>query len=106
MRIQFLQAKQDIAKNKLVTDPFIRGDNRFKEILGYISNWTIDKIKTEELLATDFEEYYCSLKINFKLPCKHLISKTRPIPLAIINKRWLLERPIISSFIKSSDIIS
>ena len=87
MRIYFLQAKQDIAKNKLVTDLFIREDNRFKEILGYISNWIIDKIKTKELLAIDFEEYYYSLKINFRLPYKYLIPKTGPIPLSIINKR-------------------
>ena len=56
MRLQYLQVKHDITKNKLAIDLFIRGDNRFNELLGYISNWAIDKIKTEELLATDFED--------------------------------------------------
>ncbi|CAG8767262.1 14497_t:CDS:2 [Gigaspora margarita] len=76
MRLQHLKASMRTGSNKVAIDPFIYRDPRFNI---YENNGTCE----------------CSNKINFTLPCQHMISKDRTISLSMIDKRWFLERPDI-----------
>ncbi|CAG8851740.1 21796_t:CDS:2, partial [Gigaspora margarita] len=102
MRIQHLKASIRQGSNKVAIDPFIRRNPKFSELIGYVSTWAIDKIKrmlqsitNEPNIHENAETCECLIKINYKLPCIHMIPKNGPIPLSIINRRWLLERPDI-----------
>ncbi|CAG8584967.1 20804_t:CDS:2, partial [Gigaspora margarita] len=101
MRLQHLKAAVNTGSNKVAVDPFILRNPRFSELIGNISVWAINKIKQtlqkyKELIAYKSDEICeCTIKINYKLPCIHMIPKHGPIPLATIDNRWLLERPDI-----------
>ncbi|CAG8654109.1 7086_t:CDS:2 [Cetraspora pellucida] len=63
----------------------------------HISIYAIDKIKrtlatieVNSLIYKDTETCKCSIRINYKLPCHHMISKKGVISLDIINKCWHL----------------
>ncbi|CAG8770511.1 1889_t:CDS:2 [Gigaspora margarita] len=78
--LQHLKAAVNTGSNKVAVDPFILRNPRFSELIGNIS---VNKLC----------EY--TIKINYKLPCIYIIPKHGPIPLSIIDNRWLLERPDI-----------
>ncbi|CAG8522498.1 19153_t:CDS:2 [Dentiscutata erythropus] len=76
--------------NIISADPFIRNNMRFELLLEKISKWAIDKIKNKvckigENKNTDNSPCDCSLRLNYKLPCRHIIPQTGPIPLALIE---------------------
>ncbi|CAG8662725.1 10934_t:CDS:2 [Cetraspora pellucida] len=63
-------------------NPFTLHDPRFSMIIGYISIYAIDKIKrtlatieVNSLIYKDTETCQCSIRINYKLLCHHMISK-------------------------------
>lgn len=102
MRMQHLKASMRQGSNKAAIDPFILRNPKFSELIGYVSTWAIDKIKrmlqsmaNEPNMHENAEACECLTKINYKLPCIHMIPTNGPIPLSIINRRWLLERPDI-----------
>ncbi|RIB02394.1 hypothetical protein C2G38_2227935 [Gigaspora rosea] len=78
MRIQHLKASMCQGSNKVAIDPFILRNPKFSELISY-----------------NAETCKCLIKINYKLSCIHIVPKNGPIPLSIINRRWLLERPDI-----------
>ncbi|RIB10933.1 hypothetical protein C2G38_2204787 [Gigaspora rosea] len=109
MRIQHLKASMRQGSNKVAIDPFILRNPKFSELIGYVSTWAIDKIKimlqsitNEPNMHENAETCKCLIKINYKLPCIHIVPKNSPIPLSIINRRWLLERPDIIELLHPS----
>ncbi|CAG8497552.1 25207_t:CDS:2 [Cetraspora pellucida] len=92
----------------------VQSRNEQKEaiaLVGKISRWAIDRIKKE---ICEAQENYdntinsicnCSLRLNFKLPCCHIIPSTGPIPLSIIHPRWLLKHdsvPLLPSSLSTN----
>ncbi|CAG8614803.1 14312_t:CDS:2 [Dentiscutata heterogama] len=60
----------------------------------------IDKIKNEvceigENKNTDNSPCDCSLRLNYKLPCRYIIPQTGPIPLALVHSCWYLKHDTI-----------
>ncbi|CAG8832309.1 21142_t:CDS:2 [Gigaspora margarita] len=106
MRLQHLKASMRLGSNKVAVDPFTLRDPKFGELIGNISAWainnikrTLKKIKENPTINKSTEICKCTIKINYKLPCPHIIPMDSPIPLSIINKRWLLERPDMIEFL-------
>ncbi|CAG8791507.1 921_t:CDS:2, partial [Dentiscutata erythropus] len=98
-----LKKNRAFGLNIVSVDPFILNNERFEQLVGKISKWAIDRIKREicEAEEKNSNNVYnntceCSLKLNFKLPCRHTIPLTGPIPLSIIHSRWLLKYDSIS----------
>ncbi|CAG8732243.1 28528_t:CDS:2 [Dentiscutata erythropus] len=91
-----LQKNGAFGLNLISADPFILNNMRFEQLVGKISRWAIDRIKREICEAeenNDTNNSVCmySLRLNFKLPCRHIILSTGLIPLSIIYPRWLLK---------------
>ncbi|CAG8664616.1 9369_t:CDS:1 [Ambispora gerdemannii] len=111
-RQQQLQMNGAFGLNIVSVDPFIRNNERFEQLLGKISRWAIDQIKreiceTEDNDNANSDTCKCSLRLNFKLPCRHIIPSTGPIPLSLVHPRWLLKHdsvPSLSSSSLSTDI--
>lgn len=92
MRIQNLKASMRQGSNKVAIDPFTLRNPKFSELIGYVSTWAIDNIKkTLQLMIKEpdmhdnAETCECLTKINYKLPCKHMIPKNGPTPLSTID---------------------
>ncbi|CAG8465614.1 2099_t:CDS:2, partial [Dentiscutata heterogama] len=87
-----IQSTQTFGLNIVSANPFICNNMRFELLLGKISKWAIDKIKNKvceigENKNTDNSPCDCSLRLNYKLPCCHIIPQTGPIPLALVHSR-------------------
>ncbi|CAG8844811.1 15738_t:CDS:2, partial [Gigaspora margarita] len=98
MRLQHLKAAIRMGSNKVAIDPFTLRNPIFSELIGKVSTWAINQLKRtiqkkKDTNNNNIEDCECLIKINYKLPCQHIIPAHGPIPLSIINKRWLLERP-------------
>ncbi|CAG8544874.1 18826_t:CDS:2 [Gigaspora margarita] len=99
MRLQHLKASMRLGSNKVAVDPFTLRNPKFSELIGNISIWAIDnikrtlqKMKENPTENKNIKNCECPVKINYKLPCPHVIPMDSLIPLSIIHKRWLLER--------------
>ncbi|CAG8540275.1 8787_t:CDS:1 [Cetraspora pellucida] len=97
-----LQTNEALGSNILSADPFICNDKRFELLLGKISRWAIDRIKKEvceidENKNVNNNSCNCSLRLNYKLPCRHIILPTGPVPLNLVHKRWHLKHDSVSS---------
>ncbi|RIB05393.1 hypothetical protein C2G38_2253836 [Gigaspora rosea] len=94
------------SSNKVAIDPFTLHNSIFRELIRNVSAWTISYIKKilqkKPTAYKNAEECEYLTKINYKLPCKHMILVHGPIPLLIINKRWLLERPNVIELLHPS----
>ncbi|CAG8756375.1 10498_t:CDS:2, partial [Cetraspora pellucida] len=111
MRSQHLKAAISTDSDKVVIDPFTLHNPRFSELIGNVSTWAIEHIKRtlqkKQISYKNTDDCECLTKINYKLSCQHIIPMNGPIPLSIINKRWLLERPdIIEILLPSKSIDS
>lgn len=102
MRIQHLKAAIQVGVNKVACDPFTLRDPRFSIIIGSVSTYAIDKIKRmlaaaeeKSVICESTKTCQCLIRINYKLPCYHIVPKEGVIPLNIIDKRWHLNRPDI-----------
>ncbi|CAG8549044.1 26277_t:CDS:2, partial [Gigaspora rosea] len=73
-------------------DPLLAQNNkdRLRPLLGRVSQFALNKIKCELLNTTTYESCLCELRVNYNLPCRHLLLIKGPIILSIISKRWLL----------------
>ncbi|CAG8494809.1 20669_t:CDS:2 [Gigaspora rosea] len=73
-------------------DPLLAQNDkdRLRPLLERLSQFALNKIKCELLNATIYEACLCELRVNYNLPCRHLLPIKGPITLSIILKRWLL----------------
>ncbi|CAG8829244.1 11242_t:CDS:2, partial [Gigaspora margarita] len=94
--LQHLKAAVRTGSNKIAINPFTLRNPVFNELIGKVSTWAIDHIKRtlqkKPTIYMNAENCMCLAKINYKLSCQHMIPMHSPIPLSIINKRWLLNR--------------
>ncbi|CAG8670982.1 7897_t:CDS:1 [Ambispora gerdemannii] len=111
-RQQQLQMNRAFGLNIVSVDPFIHNIERFEQLLRKISRWTINQIKREICKTEDNDNANSdtckySLRLNFKLPCHHIIPSTGSIPLSLVHFRWLLKHdsvPLLSSLSLLTDI--
>ncbi|CAG8670583.1 1937_t:CDS:2 [Dentiscutata erythropus] len=66
------------------------------------SNIAIDRIKKEvceidENKNMNNSPCNCSLRLNYKLPCHHIIPPTGPVLLTLVHKRWHLKHDSVPS---------
>lgn len=86
-------------KEKFGRDYFIVKEHKNKPVhlFGKVPRFAIDKIKQEldhlnenKNGADQDETCNCAIRWNYKLPCRHVIPATGPIPLSLFPSRWLL----------------
>ncbi|CAG8604064.1 12325_t:CDS:2, partial [Racocetra fulgida] len=73
-------------------DPLLTWDdkNRLKPLLGKVSQFALNKIKSELLSVTMYKACLCELRVNYNIPCQHMLPLKGPVELSVISKRWLL----------------
>ncbi|CAG8580980.1 4346_t:CDS:2, partial [Cetraspora pellucida] len=63
---------------------------RLALLLGKVAQFALDRIKNELLKATTYEACLCELRVNYNIPCRHLLPAKDSVMLSIIPTRWLL----------------
>ncbi|CAG8616473.1 12071_t:CDS:2, partial [Dentiscutata heterogama] len=63
---------------------------RLEPLLRRVSQFALNKIKNELLSATVYEACLCELRVNYDIPCHHMLPTKGSIMLSSISKRWLL----------------
>lgn len=64
--------------------------NRLAPLLGKVAQFALNKIKNELLKATIYTACLCELRVNYNIPCKHMLPAEGSVMLSMILKRWLL----------------
>ncbi|CAG8696222.1 9556_t:CDS:2, partial [Racocetra fulgida] len=59
-------------------------------LLRKVAQFALNQIKNELLKATTYEACICELRVNYNIPCKHILPMKESIMLATIPTRWLL----------------
>lgn len=79
---------------------------KLQHLIGKVSQYAVDKIKKElvkvgkkdkvdkpiEPSESDSQPLACNCKIrvNFGIPCYHILPTTEPIPISLVHLRWHL----------------
>ncbi|RIB16178.1 hypothetical protein C2G38_2038789 [Gigaspora rosea] len=73
-------------------DPLLTQDDkdRLEPLLGKVSQFALNTIKNELLRTTTYEACLCELRVNYNIPCCHMLPAKGPVILSSIPKRWLL----------------
>ncbi|CAG8833035.1 40353_t:CDS:2, partial [Gigaspora margarita] len=107
MRLQHLKASMRLGSNKVAVDPFTLRDPKFGELIGNISAWainnikrTLKKMKENPTINKSTEICECTIKINYKLPCPHVIPMDEfPCP----SKSAITDPEFYDTFIKAEE---
>lgn len=79
-------------------DHFMPDDvkKKLQHLTNRVSRYAVDKIKKE--LANDEKESSsessacnCSIRVNFGIPCRHVLPLNELVPLSLLHERWLLD---------------
>ncbi|CAG8830884.1 20610_t:CDS:2, partial [Gigaspora margarita] len=92
LRLHYEELLLQYENESINVDPLLTWDdkNRLKQLLGKVSQFALNKIKNELLSVTTYKACLCELRVNYNIPCRHILPLKGPIELYIIPKRWLL----------------
>jgi hypothetical protein len=67
---------------------------RLALLMPKITSFALQKIKQESTYCATSDlksDCDCKVKVNFNLPCRHVLPRFGPIPLSVVAKRWHLD---------------
>ncbi|CAG8728083.1 20039_t:CDS:2, partial [Racocetra fulgida] len=92
IRLHYEELSLQYENESVNIDPLLTWDdkNRLKPLLGRVAQFALNKIKNELLSITTYQACLCESRINYNIPCRHILPLNGPVMLSIIPKRCLL----------------
>ncbi|CAG8747503.1 8934_t:CDS:2, partial [Cetraspora pellucida] len=80
------------ANESIGIDPLlVQSDkSQLAPLLGKVAQFALNHIKNELIKATTYKACLCELRVNYNIPCKHMLPTSGFVFLSIIPTRWLL----------------
>ncbi|CAG8803969.1 8517_t:CDS:2, partial [Cetraspora pellucida] len=92
LRLHYEESSLQYESKSINIDPLLAQDDKYQlgPLLGKVSQFALNSIKNELLSTTIYEVCLCEPRVNYNIPCRHMLPAKCPIVLSSISKRWLL----------------